>query len=126
MSRGDASGGVLKIGETDKADVIFCFSVTLWIHINHGDAGLDDFLMNISNSCQYLVLESQPWKCYRTAARRAKRAGQPPFPYYDKLSVRGNVTDYIDKFLVNQCAMSRVVNLGNTNWGRDIVLYKNT
>ena len=107
-----------------KSSVIFCFSVTLWIHINHGDEGLRTFLTTLSESCQYLVLETQPWKCYRTAARRAKRANQPPFPFYDKLTIRSNVTEYIDNYLVEKCNMCQVEHLGSTDWSRDIILYK--
>lgn len=109
-----------------KASIIFCFSVTLWIHINNGDDGLRSFLLKLSQSCQYLLLETQPWKCYRNAVRRAKRAHQPPFPHYDSLSIRNNVTSYIDLFLIENCGMCRVSHLGNTQWGRDIVLYKHS
>lgn len=104
-------------------DITFCFSVTLWIHLNNGDSGLEQFLSSISSSTTYLLLETQPWKCYRTAARRAKRAGQPPYPLYDSLKIRGNVTEYIDRFITDKCGMRKVKELGITDWGRKIVLY---
>uniref|UniRef100_A0A8D8QSC4 RNA methyltransferase n=1 Tax=Cacopsylla melanoneura TaxID=428564 RepID=A0A8D8QSC4_9HEMI len=53
-----------------KFDIVFCFSVTMWIHLNHGDQGLLDFLEKISSLGKYLVLENQLWKCYRNAQRR--------------------------------------------------------
>lgn len=110
-----------------KYDITFCFSVTLWIHINHGDDGLEHFLKTItcSSKTRYLLIETQPWKCYRTAARRAKRAGQSPFPYYSSLKIRGNVTDFIDEYITSKCCMTRVKELGTTDWGRKITLYCN-
>lgn len=105
-------------------DIVFCFSVTLWIHINHGDVGLQNFLSKISSISKYLVIETQPWKCYRTAARRALRSGQPPFPHYDSLTIRNNVTEFIDKYLIESCGLVKVTVLGTTNWGRQITLYR--
>lgn len=106
-------------------DVLFCFSVTLWIHINHGDSSLEDFLSKVSSLSKYLVIETQPWKCYRTAARRAVRAGQPPFPHYESLKIRGNVTEFIDNYLTNCCGLDKLAVLGTTGWGRQIIVYLN-
>lgn len=108
-----------------KYDITFCFSVTLWIHINHGDEGLKQFLKTITcaSHTTYLIMEAQPWKCYRTAARRAKRANQPSFPYYDSLTVRGNITEFINDYITGECKMTKVKELGTTDWGRKIVLY---
>jgi len=113
-------------GIETRYSVIFCFSVTLWIHINHGDEGLKEFLTMLANSCIYLILETQPWKCYRNAVRRAKRLHQPPFSHYDKLTNRENVTSFIDTFLVESCGMVKVRNLGCTQWNREIILYAST
>jgi hypothetical protein len=44
-------------------------SVTMWIHLNHGDDGLSRFLEVVASYTHYLLLEPQPWKCYQTAAR---------------------------------------------------------
>ena len=38
-----------------KFDVVFCFSVTMWVHLNHGDDGLVDFLRRLSKFGKYLV-----------------------------------------------------------------------
>ena len=45
-----------------KFDVIFCFSVTMWIHLNYED-GLKHLFSNCKRLCKgLLVLEPQPWK----------------------------------------------------------------
>ena len=48
-------------------DVVFCFSVTVWIHLNYGDEGLRQFLISVSMHTNIVVIEPKPWKCYRTA-----------------------------------------------------------
>ena len=39
-----------------KFDVIFCFSVSMWIHLNHGDEGLSRFFQNVQKYCDQLFL----------------------------------------------------------------------
>lgn len=109
--------------DDNTSQIIFCFSVTLWIHINYGDDGLKTFLKQLANSCNYLIIEPQPWKCYKTAVRRAKRANRPPFEHFAELKFRENVTEFIDSFLVEQCGMTRMTDLGTTSWDRKISLY---
>lgn len=46
-------------------DLVTCFSVTMWIHLNHGDDGLWKFLDRVSDMTEHLIVEPQPWKCYR-------------------------------------------------------------
>ncbi|GMF22623.1 unnamed protein product [Phytophthora fragariaefolia] len=48
-----------------KFDLITCFSVTMWIHLNNGDDGLWKFLETVSDMTEYLIIEPQTWKCYR-------------------------------------------------------------
>lgn len=48
-----------------KFDFVTCFSVTMWIHLNHGDDGLWRFLETVSDMTEHLLVEPQPWKCYR-------------------------------------------------------------
>lgn len=103
-------------------DIVCCFSVTLWIHINHGDKGLKEFLTMISGLANNIIIEPQPWKCYRTAVRRAKRGGQPPFENYEKLKIRTDIVDFIDKFIIG-CDFKRTKIVGTTDWDRQISLY---
>eukprot|EP00124_Ichthyophonus_hoferi_P006058 Ihof_evm1s1162 gene=Ihof_evmTU1s1162 len=60
-----------------KFSLVTCFSVTMWIHINHGDRGLVDFLHYLSLLSDTIIIESQPWKCYRNAEKRLRRLGRP-------------------------------------------------
>ncbi|NWH84125.1 BN3D2 methyltransferase, partial [Aegithalos caudatus] len=57
-------------------DIGFCMSVTMWIHLNHGDRGLLELLALLGSLCTFLLVEPQPWRCYRAAARRLRRLGR--------------------------------------------------
>lgn len=39
----------LKAKSIKKFNITFCFSITMWIHLNHGDDGLKNFLKYISS-----------------------------------------------------------------------------
>jgi hypothetical protein len=55
-------------GTTQRFDVITCMSVTKWIHLNHGDAGIAHFFKacyEMLNEGGLLIVEPQPWKSYQ-------------------------------------------------------------
>jgi len=52
---------------------IMCMSVTKWVHLNWGDAGLKAFFRKISRRLApggYLVLEPQPWRSYTSVWKK--------------------------------------------------------
>lgn len=56
-------------------DVVFLLSVTKWIHLNNGDAGmlaLFGHIYSILNDGGHLVVEPQPMSNYASAARKNK------------------------------------------------------
>uniref|UniRef100_A0A1A9WZ53 RNA methyltransferase n=1 Tax=Glossina brevipalpis TaxID=37001 RepID=A0A1A9WZ53_9MUSC len=61
-----------------KFDAICCFSITMWIHLNHDDTGLQEFLRKLCSLSEIFVVEPQPWKCYQTAERRMKKRPRHP------------------------------------------------
>jgi len=103
-------------------DLVTCFSITMWIHLNHGDDGLRDFLRYIASKAHYLIVEPQPWKCYRNANRRMKKLDCAPFKYFDELTWRTDVDEKIIDFLVEECGMTLCETFGKTNWDRRICL----
>ncbi|XP_037579905.1 pre-miRNA 5'-monophosphate methyltransferase-like [Dermacentor silvarum] len=112
-----------KVGK-DAFDITFCFSVTMWIHLNHGDSGLKQFLETVSKNTHFLLVEAQLWKCYRSASRRMRRGNETEFQNLDTLSMNVNVEDNIHDFLQGRCGLEVVECFGQTQWGRKVTLYQ--
>uniref|UniRef100_UPI00398F1CC2 pre-miRNA 5'-monophosphate methyltransferase n=1 Tax=Pristiophorus japonicus TaxID=55135 RepID=UPI00398F1CC2 len=105
-------------------DICFCMSVTMWIHLHHGDQGLLDFLTCVSGLCEALLIEPQPWKCYRSAARRLRKLGNGKFDHFKTLAIKGDVAQKIQQFLITECKMELVQCFGSTSWDRSLLLFK--
>lgn len=103
-------------------DLVTCFSTTMWIHLNHGDTGLDRFLKNVSGITRFLVLEPQEWKSYKSAVRRMSRLNQELFAL-DKLKTR-DIAKHISEILTNECEMDLDKCYGETSWGRNLYLFQ--
>jgi len=97
----------------------------MWIHLNHGDDGLKDFLRYISSISSSLLLEPQPWHCYRTAARRMKRLGCEPFQHWQTITWRQDIEQNIVAYLEStECNMKQVKCFGRTQqWDRSLCLF---
>ncbi|XP_060108786.1 LOW QUALITY PROTEIN: RNA 5'-monophosphate methyltransferase [Heteronotia binoei] len=107
-------------------DICFCMSVTMWIHLNHGDSGLVTFLSCLASKCTYLLVEPQPWKCYRAAARRLRKLGRNDFDHFRSLTITGDMAEKITEILTKDCAMELVCCFGSTNWDRRLLLFKSS
>lgn len=107
--------------EKKKFDIAFCFSVTMWIHLNSGDDGLASFLQNIKSISRTIVMEPQPWRCYRNAQRRLKKSGGN-FPLYHKIKIRSDVTSFIHNVICSS-GFKMVYESPESNWQRKIQSY---
>ncbi|NXC25735.1 BN3D2 methyltransferase, partial [Campylorhamphus procurvoides] len=107
-------------------DLALCMSVTMWIHLRHGDRGLREFLEFLSSRCSFLLLEPQPWKCYRAAARRLRRLGRSDWEHFRGLGIRGDVPAGICGILTRDCGMELLCSFGNTEWDRSLLLFRST
>ncbi|NXQ29035.1 BN3D2 methyltransferase, partial [Alaudala cheleensis] len=107
-------------------DIGFCMSVTMWIHLNHGDRGLLEFLTLLGSLCTFLLVEPQPWRCYRAAARRLRRLGRHDFEHFRQLRINGDMAESVTSILTQQCAMELVCCFGSTSWDRSLLLFKST
>lgn len=101
-------------------------SVTMWVHILNGDDALRSLLMRCTQlTDRWLVLEPQPWSCYRSAQRRLVKSGAPGFPLYTKLTMKGpELLIFIDQFLTEQCGMRKVCETKPTKWRRTTFVYE--
>ena len=77
---------------------LLSFSVTKWIHLNHGDTGLQTFfrrLYDILVPGGRLVLEPQPWKSYKP---RYYRSAPAMLANYNAIKMR---PDKFEQYLVD-------------------------
>jgi len=109
-----------------KFDLVSLFSVTMWVHINHGDDGLKELVRRVSAMARFVLLEPQPWKCYQTAARRMRKLGKEEFQQLKNLELRGSGVDLQIVQLFKDSGMQLVKDFGESKWSRKLVLLKNT
>ena len=107
-------------------NIVFCCSLTMWIHLNHGDDGLKEFLKYISSIADLLLLEPQPWSCYQAAARRMRKLKCTPFTHLLTLQWReGVVGDIMNYLESDHCSMKLIRNFGHTeSWDRCLLLFE--
>ncbi|KAF7658056.1 hypothetical protein LDENG_00018100 [Lucifuga dentata] len=101
-----------------------CLAVTMWVHLNHGDSGLLYLLSRLASISQYLLLEAQPWKCYRSAARRLRKLGRSDFDHFKTLKIRGDMAEHARQHLERHCGMALIQSFGSTAWDRKLQLFK--
>ncbi|EDW50476.1 probable RNA methyltransferase CG11342 [Drosophila sechellia] len=113
----------MEVNNLEKFDAICCYSITMWIHLNHHDQGLRFFLQKLSNLAELLVVEPQPWKCYQKAERRLKKAGEI-FPLFLELKWRSDVDLQIQKYLEDSLDRRKIFESEPTKWQRKICFYR--
>ena len=63
-------GGILRHSPQSQSQ-----SVTMWVHLNHGEAGLRSLLRWAASLGKALLVEPQPWRCYKAARKRLGKRG---------------------------------------------------
>ncbi|ALC43113.1 CG11342 [Drosophila busckii] len=109
--------------QREKFNAVCCYSITMWIHLNHHDNGLQLFLKKLSQLSRLFVVEPQPWKCYQTAERRLKKSGEV-FPLFLELQWRSNVEEEIQKYLNHVLKRRKIFESTPTKWQRRICFYR--
>lgn len=111
----------LESHEKNKFDITFCFSVTMWIHINNGDEGLLYFLSFIQDISETIIIEPQPWKCYRNAQRRMRKSGSS-FPLYEQIKIKN--IDIVIENILNKEPFKKMYESSASAWNRKIQSYQ--
>jgi len=141
----DQSRSFLKSIGKDRFDLISVFSTTMWIHIHGGDEGLIDFLKRICSLTNYLLIEPQPSKCYRSVNVRLRKMNRPEIDTSaERLKMRTDIENEIDRVLTSvkfeRVDIDKELLMGKqtrehdsdtgssmstrTNWNRTLQLYK--
>mmetsp|Transcript_6953 Transcript_6953/g.13894 ORF Transcript_6953/g.13894 Transcript_6953/m.13894 type:complete len:338 (+) Transcript_6953:91-1104(+) len=106
-------------------DLVTCFGVTMWVHLNYGDEGLIRLLQRIGKCTRgSLVIEPQLWKSYRNAKRRLRRAGATVPASFLEIGIGSQVE--LDAFIEEELSkwFPSYHKLGTTeNWGRNVWEY---
>lgn len=113
----------LSLQQRSQFDAVCCFSITMWIHLNHHDVGLQEFLRKLSALAKLFVVEPQPWKCYQTAERRLKKTGEV-FPLFLELNWRTQVEDEIQNYMEVALRRKKLYESCPTKWKRKICFYR--
>jgi len=102
--------------------LISVFSTTMWVHLNHGDQGLESLLRLASARCTYLIIEPQPYDAYQRAARRVRKIGLTLPHRLEKLGIKTPERFIVD-YLTRECNMVLMSKFGPTQWSREIFLF---
>ena len=109
-------------------DVVFCFGLLMWIHVHVGDAGLRDFLARLCRLGAVVVVETHTWKNYKSCRERLRKKKLPLPPAFtpDALAMRASIEADVHDWLVapDGCNMAVLMDLGRTNWGRPVRVYR--
>ena len=110
----------------EKFSLISLFSVTMWLHINCGDEVFYSFLMKCCQLSLHLLIEPQPWKCYRHAKKRCLKNGIPLPEYLNddkRLSPTRIEDDIIEYISTLGLKSGEHWCLGREEWGRSLLLF---
>uniref|UniRef100_A0A182WT83 RNA methyltransferase n=1 Tax=Anopheles quadriannulatus TaxID=34691 RepID=A0A182WT83_ANOQN len=118
----------MKARNIDQFDVICCFSVLMYVHLNGGDAGLRRVLDYLCSKGKFLIIELQSWQKYRDQVRRLKRDAGETYPLYTGLQWRGNggALEACIKSYVQSNGMELVAESAEkTEFDRQLIFFKN-
>ncbi|MES1914481.1 MAG: hypothetical protein MHM6MM_006545 [Cercozoa sp. M6MM] len=130
----------LSNGTQERFHCVFGFGLTMWIHVNKGTRGLLRFLRILTQVTDAVVLEPQPWKCYKSARKRHKKnkVPQAQWPRFLRhVPSQPDVESHIAELccaVLEHCRRNRSDNvngavctstvLGHTIWERNIYLIR--
>lgn len=103
-------------------DITFCFSITMWIHLNHGDTGLENFLSKICKISKLVFVEPQNWGSYKTAVKRLKQAGEQ-FPHFQEIKFKKNIELDIERIFLKYSA-KKIHETPRTKFKRKLLAFK--
>ena len=102
--------------------IVSAFSITMWIHINHGDDGLKLFLDKITTyTLSSLFIEPQQWKSYKNAMKRMRKLEIIKPLAYDSLIQKNEVEVFIYDYLIVQFVGNW--KLGKDSWNRTFLIF---
>ena len=111
-----------------KFNFVSLFSVTMWIHLNHGDEGLETLfdrcadLLSMTTTMGALLVEPQAWRSYKNARKRVRNLQLPEPKFWRSISYK-NPEEDIEKIIESRTQFNAVIPLGREMWGRYCSIY---
>jgi hypothetical protein len=111
--------------KSNKFNLVTLWSVTMWVHLNHGEMGLSRFLQLGAQLAEgSLLVEPQEKKSYKTAATRLRRRGLEAHHHIIEKRVLDNIEEHVVGQLRPLFGGQEEWKLGaDLSWGRAIVLF---
>ncbi|KAF4113713.1 7SK snRNA methylphosphate capping enzyme [Onychostoma macrolepis] len=101
--------------QREEYDVILCLSVTKWVHLNWGDAGLKRLFQRVYKHLQpggLFILEPQPWNSYG----KRKKLTETIFKNYHSIRLK---PDHFSSYLTTEVGFSSYELIGTSqNYSR--------
>ncbi len=109
----------------EQYDIVCCFGTTMWVHLNHGDAGLSNLIIKLCKKARLsLLLEPQNWHSYRNAKRRLRKMNHTVPESFTSISVQGDDEIQTLTYEVANKYFGSNRTLGVTkNWNRSILQF---
>jgi SAM-dependent methyltransferase len=109
--------------QIDKFSLVSAFSITMWVHMNHGDDGLNSFFQFMSDITESgLLIEPQKWISYRKAIQRCRRMKIAVLPHYQDLVIR-DIESYAQEYFLKNHQMELGWRISCEAWGREALLF---
>jgi SAM-dependent methyltransferase len=115
----------------ERFNLLCLFSITMWLHVNYGNELFYQYLQQSSHITNSLLIEPQPWRCYRAAKKRCIKNGVS-LPKFLQEGERRLVSRQMDEDIIqfvttggsDGCQMSAEYwCLGQEDWGRSLLIF---
>jgi SAM-dependent methyltransferase len=114
---------IMKNHQISKFALVTAFSITMWIHMNHGDVGLQRFLQLMYEITSYgILIEPQKWISYRKAMQRCRRMKILELPHYQDLQIH-DIETFIEQFYTTTYEMQLSWRTPCEEWGREALFF---
>ncbi|XP_058817538.1 pre-miRNA 5'-monophosphate methyltransferase [Topomyia yanbarensis] len=107
-------------------DIVFCFSILMYVHLNHGDEGLQKVLDYLCSRAKVLVIELQSWQKYRDHARRMRKEGGGEYVHYRLLKWKGSngkLEEAVCNYVIAQGFKVLLSSCQKNEFNRNIVIF---
>ena len=105
-------------------DVVFLFSITMWVHLTNGDEGLTQFLESSCNLTKnVLIVEPQNWSSYKSAMKRCRHKHIDRSANFKSITIKGekDIKEHINNLITKRFGLEKRIDFGTDTWARSII-----